>query len=65
MTKAPTLPGAAAPSAASIPGEVYQLGRHRLVCGDSTDPDVISRRWAETVHGEGCDWRDLDRKSVV
>ena len=44
MTKAPTLPGAAAaPSTASIPGEVYQLGRHRLVCGDSTDPNIISR----------------------
>ena len=24
-------------------GEVYQLGRHRLMCGDSTDYDVIDR----------------------
>ena len=22
-------------------GEIYQLGEHRLICGDSTDPDVI------------------------
>lgn len=24
-------------------GDIYQLGRHRLVCGDSTDPAVIDR----------------------
>lgn len=24
-------------------GELWQLGRHRLICGDSTDPAVISR----------------------
>lgn len=24
-------------------GDVYQLGRHRLICGDSTDPAVIDR----------------------
>ena len=24
-------------------GEIYQLGRHRLMCGDSTDPAVIDR----------------------
>lgn len=22
-------------------GDIYQLGRHRLICGDSTDPDVL------------------------
>lgn len=22
-------------------GDIYQLGRHRLICGDSTDPEVI------------------------
>lgn len=25
----------------SQPGELYELGRHRLMCGDATDPDVI------------------------
>lgn len=25
----------------SKPGEVYQLGPHRLICGDSTDPHVL------------------------
>ena len=24
-------------------GDIYQLGRHRLMCGDSTDPAVIDR----------------------
>ena len=24
---------------------------------DSTYVDVIRRRWAEFVHGEGCDWQ--------
>lgn len=24
-------------------GDIYQLGKHRLICGDSTDPDVIDR----------------------
>lgn len=24
-------------------GDIYQLGRHRLMCGDSTDPTVIDR----------------------
>ena len=24
-------------------GDIYQLGRHRLICGDSTDPAVIDR----------------------
>lgn len=25
------------------PGDVYRLGRHRLICGDSTDPDTYTR----------------------
>ena len=25
------------------PGDIYQLGRHRLICGDSTDPDTLRR----------------------
>ena len=29
--------------AVTKPGDVWQLGRHRLVCGDSTDSEVISR----------------------
>ena len=30
------------------PGEVYELGPHRLVCGDSTDPAV----WAKLMGGQ-------------
>jgi len=37
--------------AVSRPGEVYQLGRHRLMCGDSTKPeDVLA-----LMDGEQCD----------
>lgn len=25
------------------PGDVYQLGRHRLVCGDAGDPDAVAK----------------------
>lgn len=25
------------------PGEMYQIGNHRIICGDSTDPDVLKR----------------------
>jgi len=25
------------------PGDVYQLGRHRVMCGDSTDPDDVDK----------------------
>ena len=35
----------------SQPGEVYELGPHRLVCGDSTDPDV----WARLMGDERAD----------
>lgn len=27
--------------ALTIPGEIWQLGKHRLICGDSTDPETI------------------------
>lgn len=27
----------------TVPGDVYELGDHRLICGDSTDPDVWSK----------------------
>mgnify|MGYP003144603562 CR=1 FL=1 len=30
------------PEAVSVLGEVYELGPHRLVCGDSTDPAVVA-----------------------
>src|SRR5579859_4970262 len=40
----------------SRPGEVYELGEHRLLCGDSTDPDEI----AEVLAGKLADvlWTD-------
>ena len=25
------------------PGEIYQLGEHRLICGDATDPGVVAK----------------------
>lgn len=25
------------------PGDIYQLGNHRLICGDSTDPEVLRK----------------------
>lgn len=31
---------------ASYPGEVIALGKHRLICGDSTDPFVIEKLFA-------------------
>jgi DNA modification methylase len=27
----------------TVPGDVWILGRHRLVCGDSTSPDVVAK----------------------
>lgn len=38
-------PGAQEPSghAVSVYGEIYQLGPHRLLCGDSTNPDDVKR----------------------
>ena len=32
-------------------GDIYKLGRHRLMCGDSTDPDMV----AELMDGEKAD----------
>jgi site-specific DNA-methyltransferase (adenine-specific) len=32
-------------------GDIYQLGRHRLMCGDSTDPGA----WAQLMDGEKAD----------
>lgn len=42
----------------SVPNGVYQLGDHRLVCGDDVqDADAIRRHWAERTYGKGCDWK--------
>tara|TARA_R100001443_G_scaffold18245_1_gene29076 strand:- start:3061 stop:4341 length:1281 start_codon:yes stop_codon:yes gene_type:complete len=40
----------------SQPGEIFELGPHRLICGDSTDPDV----WEALMQGEKlkCVWTD-------
>src|SRR5437764_4092879 len=35
---APPAPG----EASSKPGELYELGAHRLLCADATDPDAIA-----------------------
>jgi DNA modification methylase len=53
----------------SQPGELYQLGPHRLLCGDATDPDQVSRLLGndqvtllatDPPYGVGVDhsWRD-------
>ncbi len=31
------------------PGDVWQLGDHRLMCGDSTEPDQVSRLFGEAT----------------
>lgn len=33
--------------AVSKPGEIYELGRHRLLCGDATDPSAVLRLLGE------------------
>ena len=33
---------------ASRPGDIWRMGRHRLVCGDSTDPSVVETALAGT-----------------
>jgi DNA modification methylase len=44
------------PNPVSKPGEVYQLGPHRLYCGDSCDP----QSWSQLLEGEQLDivWTD-------
>lgn len=29
------------------PGDIYKLGKHRLICGDSTNPETIKKLWTE------------------
>ena len=33
------------------PGELWQLGRHRVLCGDSTDPEQVTRLMGGTTAG--------------
>ena len=53
----------------SLPGEVYELGTHRLLCGDATDPEQVAKLMAgesaalmvtDPPYGVGVDhsWRD-------
>jgi DNA modification methylase len=31
------------PDTLAQPGDIWQLGRHRIMCGDSTDPEAVAR----------------------
>lgn len=42
---APPLPA----QAKSKPGEIYQLGNHRLLCGDATDPNTLQKLITEPI----------------
>ncbi len=42
----------------SIPGEVYQLGPHRLVCGDSTEASIWDRLLEGDAHPPRMLWSD-------
>ena len=35
------------------PGDLYILGEHRLICGDSTDPEVIKNLLGGALRGHG------------
>ena len=43
-----------------------QTGRHAFLMElDTLYCDVIRQRWAEFVHGEGCDWKKLTPSATV
>lgn len=43
----------------SVAGEIYELGDHRLICGDSTDPEVLKALFADLEgHQADCIWTD-------
>jgi hypothetical protein len=48
LEEPPPLPPDAA-NTVSCPGDQWQLGPHRLICGDCRDPDVISRLMGRQV----------------
>jgi DNA modification methylase len=63
------------PEPRSKPGEVYDLGPHRLLCGDATDPETVARLFAgeaaalmvtDPPYGVGVDhsWRDGVRQPL-
>lgn len=39
------------------PGHVYQLGNHRVLCGDATDPDTINKKLLHDGTAD-CIWTD-------
>lgn len=40
-------------------GQIYQLGRHRLMCGDSTKPEDVKK-----LVGGGAMWPAIDRPTI-
>lgn len=43
-------------------GDLYQLGENRLICGDSTDPEVIKNLLGGAMRGHGLHRSSLERK---
>jgi hypothetical protein len=40
------------------PGQLWQIGPHRIVCGDATDQFAVSRLWDESYQGFRLIWTD-------
>jgi hypothetical protein len=36
----------------AIPGDVWMIGKHRLICGDCTHADVVGSKVAERLHAQ-------------
>jgi DNA modification methylase len=53
---APPEPGPLPPEPITKAGDLIQLGAHRLICGDATDPDVIKDALA--LNRASCVWTD-------
>jgi len=46
------------------PGDIYQLGDHRLICGDSLDPKVVAHRHERKIYDGEISERQQGHKRV-